>query len=219
MTSPTLTPELLLRAYGAGLFPMADSADAPELYWVDPERRGILPLDQFHLPRRLKRTIRSDRFTVSCDGDFAAVIRACAEPSSERPQTWINDEIVRVYTALHASGFAHSVEARAQGILVGGLYGVALGGAFFGESMFSRVPDSSKVALAHLVAILIRGGFRLLDTQFVTEHLETFGAIEISRAQYRRLLAEAIKTSAHFPAEPLAGAGVCTVLQSSTLIS
>jgi leucyl/phenylalanyl-tRNA--protein transferase len=197
-----LTPELLLRAYGAGLFPMADSADDPELYWVDPERRGILPLDKFHLPRRLKRTIRSDRFAVRCDGDFAAVIRACAEPSSLRPQTWINDEIVRVYSALHASGFAHSVEARSHGILVGGLYGVALGGAFFGESMFSFVTDASKVALVHLVARLRLGKFRLLDTQFVTAHLKQFGAREIPRGLYKAQLADALRTPSRWIADP-----------------
>ena len=218
MTVP-LTPEVLLRAYAAGIFPMAESGDDPELYWVDPVQRGILPLDGFHLPRRLARTIRSDRFEITCDRDFAAVIRACAEPTSERPQTWINDEIVRLYSSLFERGLAHSVEARLGGTLVGGLYGVALGGAFFGESMFSRVTDASKVALAHLVVRLKRGGFRLLDTQFVTEHLQRFGAIEIARAQYRRLLADALNVSAYFPVEPLGGAAVASALQSSTLMS
>ena len=218
MTAP-LTPEVLLRAYAAGIFPMAESGDDPELYWVDPVQRGILPLDGFHLSRRLARTIRSDRFEVTCDRDFVAVIRACAEPTAERPQTWINDEIVRLYSSLFERGFAHSVEARVEGALVGGLYGVALGGAFFGESMFSRVTDASKVALAHLVLRLKRGGFRLLDTQFVTEHLQRFGAIEIARAQYRRLLADALTASAYFPVEPLDGATVASALQSSTLIS
>jgi leucyl/phenylalanyl-tRNA---protein transferase len=214
-----LTPELLLRAYAAGIFPMAESADDPELYWVDPVQRGILPLDKFHLPRRLARTVRSERFTIECDRDFGAVMRGCAEPSAERPQTWINDEIIAVYGALYADGHAHSVEAYSDGALVGGLYGVSLGGAFFGESMFSRVTDASKVALAHLVARLIRGGYRLLDTQFVTEHLQRFGAIEISRARYRHLLADALKTRAYFPAEGLGGVAVASVLQSSTLIS
>jgi len=218
MTVP-LTPEVLLRAYAAGIFPMAESGDDPELYWVDPVQRGILPLDGFHLPRRLARTLRSDRFEITCDRDFAAVIRACAEPTSERPQTWINDEIVRLYSSLFERGLAHSVEARLGGTLVGGLYGVALGGAFFGESMFSRVTDASKVALAHLVVRLKRGGFRLLDTQFVTEHLQRFGAIEIARAQYRRLLADALNVSAYFPVEPLGGAAVASALQSSTLMS
>ena len=214
-----LTPELLLRAYAAGIFPMAESADDPELYWVDPVQRGILPLAKFHLPRRLARTIRSERFTIECDRDFGAVMRGCAESSAERPQTWINEEIIAVYGALHADGHAHSVEAYSGGALVGGLYGVSLGGAFFGESMFSRVTDASKVALAHLVARLIRGGYHLLDTQFVTEHLQRFGAIEISRARYRRLLAEALKTQAYFPAGALGGVEVASVLQSSTLIS
>jgi leucyl/phenylalanyl-tRNA--protein transferase len=210
-----LTPELLLRAYAAGIFPMAESGDDPELFWVDPVRRGILPLDGFHLPRRLARTLRADRFEISCDRDFIQVMRGCAEPTSERPQTWINDEILQVYSALHERGFAHSVEARIENALVGGLYGVTLGGAFFGESMFSRVTDASKVALAHLVAKLKCGGFRLLDTQFVTEHLQRFGAIEISRAQYRRLLAEALETSARFPTESLDGADVATALQAA----
>jgi leucyl/phenylalanyl-tRNA--protein transferase len=198
---------------------MAESADDPDLYWVDPVQRGILPLDKFHLPRRLARTIRSERFTIGCDHDFGAVMRGCAEPTAERPQTWINDEIVAVYTALHADGHAHSVEAYSGGALVGGLYGVSLGGAFFGESMFSRVADASKVALAHLVAHLIRGGYRLLDTQFVTGHLQRFGTIEISRARYRRLLAEALRTEAYFPVEGLGGVEVVSILQSSTLIS
>jgi len=214
-----LTPELLLRAYAAGIFPMAESADDPELFWVDPVRRGILPLEKFHLPRRLGRTVRSDRFTVVCDRDFAGVIAGCAEATQERPQTWINEEILRVYTALHEQGHAHSVEAYIGDRLAGGLYGVVLGGAFFGESMFSRVTDASKVALAHLVARLHRGGFRLLDTQFVTDHLVHFGAIEISRAHYRRLLAEALEADAYFPLEPLDGAGAASLLQSSTLIS
>jgi leucyl/phenylalanyl-tRNA--protein transferase len=217
MTS--LTPELLLRAYAAGIFPMAESSDDPELFWVDPIHRGILPLEAFHVPRRLKRTLRSDRFAVTCDRDFTAIMRGCAEPTADRPQTWINDEILRIYAALHEQGFAHSVEARIDDVLVGGLYGVALGGAFFGESMFSRVADASKVALAHLIARLRRGGFRLLDTQFVTDHLRRFGATEISRAQYRRLLADALVAQAYFPTEPLDGAVVVSVLQSSTLTS
>jgi|SRR5579862_2887748 len=209
----TLTPELLLRAYAAGIFPMAEASDDPELFWVDPVRRGILPLDGFHLPRRLARTLRANRFEISCDRDFVSVMRGCAEPTSERPQTWINDEILSLYAALHEHGFAHSVEARFEGTLVGGLYGVTLGGAFFGESMFSRVSDASKVALAHLVAKLKSSGFCLLDTQFVTEHLQRFGAIEISRAQYRRLLAAALEKSARFPTEPLDGAAVAAALQ------
>lgn len=213
-----LTPELLIRAYAAGIFPMAESGDDPELFWVDPVRRGILPLDGFHLPRRLARTVRAERFEISCDRDFVTVMRSCAEATSERPQTWINDEILRVYSALHECGTAHSVEARLEGALVGGLYGVALGGAFFGESMFSRVTDASKVALAHLVVKLKQGGFRLLDTQFVTEHLQRFGAIEISRARYRRLLAEALDSNARFPIEVLSGADVAKALRAPAAV-
>jgi len=211
-----LTPNLLLRAYAAGIFPMAESADDPEIFWVDPEQRGILPLDEFHLPRRLKRTLRQDLFQVRCNYAFEAVVRGCAEPAPDRPKTWINDQIVRLYSALFQSGFAHSVEAWRGDELVGGLYGVALGGAFFGESMFSRVADASKVALAQLVARLRLGGFRLLDTQFVTAHLQQFGAVEIPRAQYRRRLAAAIEAEAYFPREALGGAAVVSVLQSST---
>jgi leucyl/phenylalanyl-tRNA---protein transferase len=215
----TLTPAVLLRAYAAGLFPMAESAADPDLFWVDPERRGILPLERFHLPRRLARTVRSDRFAVGCDEDFLGVIRACAEPTAERPKTWINEEIIRLYHALHRQGYAHSVEIRHDGALVGGLYGVALGAAFFGESMFSRMTDASKVALAHLVARLRSGGFELLDTQFLTAHLERFGAIEVSRAAYHRKLDRALAQRAYFAAGPFDGAAVSAVLQSSTVMS
>jgi leucyl/phenylalanyl-tRNA--protein transferase len=211
-----LTPELLLRAYAAGIFPMAEAADDPDVFWVDPEQRGILPLDGFHLPRRLARTLRQGVFDVRCDGAFEAVVRGCAEPMPDRPKTWINEEIVRLYAALHRLGFAHSVETWRDGELVGGLYGVALGAAFFGESMFSRVTDASKVALAQLVARLRLGGFRLLDTQFVTEHLQQFGAVEISRSQYHRRLTAALQVKAYLPREPLAGAAVVSLLQSST---
>jgi leucyl/phenylalanyl-tRNA--protein transferase len=209
-----LTPELLLRAYAMGIFPMAESAEDPELFWVDPERRGIIPLDAFHVPRRLRRTLRQGRFDIRCDTAFADVMRGCSEPSSERPKTWINEEIVRLYSALHERGHAHSVEAWSEGELVGGLYGVSLGAAFFGESMFSRATDASKVALVHLAARLVKGGFRLLDTQFVTGHLARFGAVEIPRTLYKRRLAAAVRSSAYFPRElpedPL------SVLQSST---
>ncbi|HUK10853.1 MAG TPA: leucyl/phenylalanyl-tRNA--protein transferase [Stellaceae bacterium] len=212
-----LTPELLLRAYASGLFPMADSAEDPELYWVDPDPRGVLPLERFHLPHRLRRTVRRGPFEIRVDTDFAAVMRACAEPTEIRPQTWINDAILRLYGELHAKGFAHSVETWTEGELVGGLYGVTLGGAFFGESMFSRMRDASKVALVHLVARLMVGGFTLLDTQFVTEHLRQFGAIEIPRRRYRRLLAAALTRTAYFPSaladDPL------SVLQSSKVTS
>ena len=203
-----LTPEILLAAYAAGVFPMAESADDPELFWVDPHHRGILPLDAFHVPRRLARLIRQDKFSVSCDGAFEEVIRSCAEATEKRPNTWINDEIVRLYAALFDRGAAHSVECRRGSELVGGLYGVSIGAAFFGESMFSRETDASKVALVHLVARLRLGGYRLLDTQFLTPHLARFGGIEITRARYRRLLAAALAYRAFFPLElPEAAAG------------
>ncbi len=214
-----LTPELLIRAYAVGIFPMAEAADDPEIFWVDPDHRGVLPLDRFHLPRRLKRRLRQDLFETRCDTAFEAVVRRCAEPTAERPKTWINDQIIHLYESLFRAGFAHSVETWLEGELVGGLYGVAIGAAFFGESMFSRVSDASKVALAQLVARLRIGAFRLLDTQFVTAHLEQFGATEIPRAQYRRQLTEALHAQAYFPVEPLAGAEVAAVLQSSTPIS
>ncbi|HEV7372498.1 leucyl/phenylalanyl-tRNA--protein transferase [Arenibaculum sp.] len=195
-----LTPTLLLRAYAVGVFPMAEDADSPELYWFDPERRGILPLDGFHVPRRLLRTVRRRHFEVTVDRGFEDVIRACAEPAPDRPKTWINAEILRLYLELHALGHAHSVECRLDGRLVGGLYGVSLGGAFFGESMFSRVTDASKVALVHLVARLRRNGYALLDTQFVTGHLRQFGALEIPRHLYRARLAPAVRLRADFRA-------------------
>ena len=213
----TLTPGILLRAYAAGIFPMADSADDPELYWVDPEQRGVLPLDAFHIPHRLRRTIRSGIFEVRCNTAFTAVMQGCAEPAPDRPNTWINDEILKLYGALHLLGHAHSVETWYDGNLVGGLYGVSLGGVFCGESMFSRATDASKGALVHLVARLTLGGFTLLDTQFVTEHLRRFGAIEIPRAEYQRRLRSALKISAHFP-EDLAIDPV-SVLQSRTQTS
>ncbi|MCU0986571.1 MAG: leucyl/phenylalanyl-tRNA--protein transferase [Acetobacteraceae bacterium] len=194
----TVTPDLVLRAYRAGLFPMAERRDADRLYWLDPDRRGIQPLEAFHLPRRLARTVLSDAFEVRCDTAFAAVLEGCAAPTEERPETWINPDIERLFGALHEMGHAHSVECWQDGRLVGGLYGVALGGAFFGESMFSRVRDASKVALVHLVARLRLGGFALLDTQFVTDHLARFGAIEVPRLEYRRLLAEAVDLPAVF---------------------
>ena len=216
-----LTIDILLQAYAAGLFPMAESADDPELFWVDPRRRGILPLDGFHVPRRLGRVLRRGAFEVRCDTAFEAVMRGCAEASETRPSTWINDEIVRLYTALAARGAAHSVECWHAGALVGGLYGVSLGAAFFGESMFSRVTDASKVALVHLVARLRCGGYRLLDTQFLTPHLAQFGGAEISRAHYHRLLADALRYRAVFPAELPGepGAAALAALHSSRLTS
>ncbi len=196
-----LTPDLLLRAYATGLFPMAESAEDPELFWVDPERRGILPLEEFHVPRSLRKALRRGTFEVTADRDFAGVVRGCAERSPTRRSTWINSEIIRLYTALHAMGAAHSIECWRGGRLAGGLYGVALGGAFFGESMFSRETDASKVALVHLVVRLRRGGFTLLDTQFVTAHLARFGAVEISRRIYRRRLETALDVDARFYGE------------------
>jgi leucyl/phenylalanyl-tRNA--protein transferase len=193
-----VTPELMLRAYRSGLFPMAEARGSKRLYWLDPEMRGVLPLDGFHLPRRLLRTVVSDSFEVSADRDFAAVIAACAEATPEREESWINQEIKTLFTRLHVMGAAHSIECRQGGVLVGGLYGVRLGGAFFGESMFSRARDASKVALVHLVARLRIGGFRLLDTQFVTAHLSQFGAVDIPRAQYRERLAAAVDLPARW---------------------
>ena len=216
-----LTPEVLLHAYAAGIFPMAESADDPELFWVDPRRRGILPLDSFHVARRLRRVVRQRIFEIRCDNAFEDVIRACAEASEKRPNTWINDEIVGLYTALFTRGAAHSVESWRDGKLVGGLYGVSLGAAFFGESMFSAETDASKVALVHLVARLRLGGFRLLDTQFLTPHLARFGGIEISRTRYHRLLAEALSYRAVFSSTlpDCTGGDPLAVLQSSTFTS
>jgi leucyl/phenylalanyl-tRNA---protein transferase len=214
-----LTPDLLLRAYAAGIFPMAESADDPEIFWVDPERRGILPLDACHIPHKLRQTVRNGPFEVRCNSAFAAVVRGCAEPTPDRPDTWINAEILKLYVELHARGQAHSVETWADGKLVGGLYGVALGGAFFGESMFSRATDASKFALVHLVARLIESGFQLLDTQFTTPHLERFGVVEIPRAEYQRRLAKALAARARFQPGLTGGDAVSVVLQSSTQTS
>jgi leucyl/phenylalanyl-tRNA--protein transferase len=193
-----VTPELLLRAYRVGLFPMAETRRGNRLYWLDPEQRGVLPLDGFHLPRRLARTALSGHFDVSADTDFAAVIDSCAAAAPGREDTWINTDIERLFGALHEAGHAHSVECRADGVLVGGLYGVSIGGVFFGESMFSTARDASKVALVHLVARLRLGGYRLLDTQFVTSHLAQFGAIEVARDEYKSWLAEAADVSAQW---------------------
>ncbi len=214
----TLSPETLLRAYAVGLFPMAERRDDPTLYWIDPKKRGILPLDRFRAPRRLARRVRNGIFEVRCDTAFREVISACAEPGHGRTETWINSEIVDLYCELHTMGRAHSVEAWRDGRLVGGLYGVALGAAFFGESMFTRETDASKVALVHLVALLKRGGFTLLDVQFVTPHLARFGAVEIHRSGYRQLLADALDKSAAFQRE-VASSDVETVLQSTTQTS
>ncbi|PYD76869.1 leucyl/phenylalanyl-tRNA--protein transferase [Novacetimonas pomaceti] len=194
-----ITPDLMIRAYAVGLFPMAPDADATELEWYDPPMRGVLPLDAFHVPRRLYRTVMSGRFEIVSDRDFHATIAACAQPAPGREQTWINDQIIDLFCRLHDMGYAHSVETWRDGRLVGGLYGVSIGGAFFGESMFSRERDASKVALVHLVARLRVGGYALLDTQFGTAHLATFGGVEIPAADYKHRLRQAIAMPASWP--------------------
>lgn len=202
MAEPTLTPELLLQGYALGVFPMAESRDDPEVFWVDPRRRGVLPLDGFHVSRSLARRIRRGGYRIAVDEDFEAVLDGCAE----RDETWINAPIRRLYGELHRRGAAHSVEVRdaGDGTLIGGVYGVALGAAFFGESMFSRRTDASKIALAYLVDRLRRGGFALFDTQFVTPHLRSLGAVEIARHEYHRRLRDALARTADFraPATP-----------------
>lgn len=201
-----LTPQILMRAYAAGVFPMAENAQDAHLFWIDPQLRGIFPLDRLIVSGSLAKIIRCDRFEMRIDHDFDAVIDACAGKGIERPGTWINQSIRRLYRALFDMGHVHTVEAWRDGALVGGLYGLALGGAFFGESMFHRETGASKVALVHLVARLRRGGFALLDTQFVTPHLASLGAVEISRAEYHRALAAALPVGADFYAWPKAGA-------------
>jgi leucyl/phenylalanyl-tRNA--protein transferase len=213
-----ITPEVLLRAYACGIFPMAESADDPTLFWVEPEQRGIIPLDGLKVSSRLARTVRSDRFTVTVDRAFNEVIDGCAESKPGRDNTWINRRIRTLYTGLYRLGHCHSVEVWQGHALVGGLYGVNLGGAFFGESMFHRASDASKVALVHLVARLIAGGFTLLDTQYVTEHLRSLGAIEISRRRYRSQLDLALLHEGEFAAlpidEPVSGADAMAILAS-----
>lgn len=193
---PPLPPELLVAAYCRGYFPMAD--DRGRIHWYDPDPRGIFPLEGFHVPRRLARTVRQGRFEVRVDTAFRAVMEACGTPAPGRERTWISAELVEAYGALHEAGLAHSVETWEEGELVGGVYGVAIRGLFAGESMFSRRTDASKVALVHLVERLRRGGFVLFDTQFVTAHLARFGAVEIPRTRYRRLLARALQEDAVF---------------------
>lgn len=201
---PPLTPKLLRQAYANGYFPMAEAADDPGYFWVYPESRGILPLEHFHVPRSLAKAVRRQPFHVTTDRDFPAVIAACAEPApGPRQNTWINPLIRAAYTELHRQGWAHSVECRdASGALMGGLYGVRIGAAFFGESMFSRATDASKIALVHLVARLRAGGFRLLDSQFLTAHLARFGAVEVPRAEYLVQLREAVLRDADFHRMP-----------------
>jgi leucyl/phenylalanyl-tRNA--protein transferase len=198
-----ITPEVLLKAYACGIFAMAESADDNALHWIEPELRGVIGLDEFHVPRRLARTVRSDRFSVAVNRNFEAVIAGCAAPNPGRGRTWINERIRNLYRKLHQRGHCHSVEVYDGDELVGGLYGVSLARAFFGESMFHNARDASKVALVHLVARLRAGGFALLDTQFVTDHLRTFGATEISRRQYHRELEAALVGEADFAALPL----------------
>src|SRR3954452_18292401 len=198
-----ITPEVLLKAYACGIFPMAESADDNALYWIEPEQRGIISLDHFHVPGRLARTVRSDRFTVTVNRDFEAVIAGCAAPKPGRGRTWINDRIRNLYRKLHDRGHCHSIEVYEGDELAGGLYGVSLARAFFGESMFHHARDASKVALVHLVARLRAGGFALLDTQFVTDHLRTFAATEIPRRQYRAMLDRAIAGNADFSKLPV----------------
>ena len=190
---PVITPDLLLRAYEIGLFPMAEDADDPSIHWIEPERRGVIPLEGLHVPRRLARTVKAEHFRIEIDRDFAAVIEGCAgTDDAKRKRTWINARIRKLYADLFAVGHCHTVEAYLGEELAGGLYGVSLGAVFFGESMFSRQRDASKVALVHLVALLRRWGYRLLDTQFVTPHLATLGAVEVTRPTYLRRLKEAV---------------------------
>jgi leucyl/phenylalanyl-tRNA--protein transferase len=203
-----ITPEVLLKAYACGIFPMAESAEDPALYWIEPEKRGIIPLDRFHVSGRLKRTVRSDRFTITVNRDFDGVLAGCAEPQPGRQRTWINTRIRHLYRRLYERRHCHSLEVYDGEALVGGLYGVSLGRAFFGESMFHRTRDASKVGLVHLVARLRAGGFKLLDTQFVTDHLRTFGALEVPRRQYHKLLEAALDGEADFCApgkQPISG--------------
>lgn len=197
-TRHSITADVLLKAYAIGVFPMAESAEDPGLFWIEPEQRGLLPLDDFHLPRRLARTIRREPFAIRIDTDFEGVIEGCAKPAPGRRKTWINARIRELYGELFRRGVCHTVEAWQDGELVGGLYGIELGGAFFGESMFSTVRDASKVALAYLVARLKAGGFQLLDIQFITEHLKRFGATEIGRDEYQQLLNRALAETADF---------------------
>jgi len=198
-----ITPEVLLKAYACGIFPMAESAEDPALYWIEPENRGVIPLDRFRLSTRLARTVRSDRFIVTVNRDFEGVLEGCAEVRPGRPRTWINARIRALYRKLYERRHCHSIEVYEGETLVGGLYGVTLGRAFFGESMFHRARDASKVALVHLVARLKAGGFKLLDTQFVTDHLKNFGAVEVPQRQYHKLLEAALVGEADFAAWPL----------------
>jgi len=197
-----ITPQVLLKAYTCGIFPMAESADDPALYWIEPQHRGILPLDGVHVPRRLARTLRSTPFTIRTDTDIEGVIEGCAASRPGRRSTWINERIRGLYRDLYDLGHCHTVEVWDDDRLVGGLYGVALNGAFFGESMFSTARDASKIALMHLAARLAHGGFKLLDTQFVTDHLRQFGTVELNREEFHRLLETALDVDADFARLP-----------------
>jgi leucyl/phenylalanyl-tRNA---protein transferase len=205
-TGDEITPEILLRAYAMGIFPMADGRDDPEIHWIDPRRRGIMPLDGFHTSRSLARRLRRGGFQVTVDTAFREVVEAC----STREETWISHRIERLYLQLFHLGFAHSLEVWEAEQLVGGVYGVTLGAAFFGESMFSHATDASKISLAHLVHRLRAGGFRLFDTQFLTPHLATLGAREIPRAEYHQLLADALAQDASFTPEGYSSSGVAS---------
>jgi len=198
-----ITPQVLLKAYTCGIFPMAESADDPALYWIEPQHRGILPLDNVHVPRRLARTLRTTPYEVRIDTDIGGVIEGCAASRPGRRSTWINDRIRSLYRDLFNLGHCHTVEVWHEGRLVGGLYGVALNGAFFGESMFSYARDASKIALLYLAARLMHGGFRLLDTQFVTDHLRQFGTVELNREEFHQLLEQALELDADFLRLPL----------------
>lgn len=220
--SSVFGPEALLACYARGVFPMAEARDDPRVFLVEPDQRGVVPLDRFHVPARLRRTVRGEPFQLRADTAFAAVLDACAASMPGREDTWINDPIRRLYLELHARGHAHSIECWLDEVLVGGLYGVTLGGAFFGESMFSRARDASKVALVHLVARLRLGGWSLLDAQFLTEHLSQFGAVETPQAAYLRLLKPALRLTPDKSAltAPLTGAEAVTyALQPTTQAS
>jgi leucyl/phenylalanyl-tRNA---protein transferase len=207
-----LTPEILLQAYAAGLFPMAEDADDPGLFWVEPQQRGILPLDSFHVSTRLAKTVRAQNYTIKIDHDFDTVIAACASEKPNREKTWINQRIRELYGELFALKQCHTLEVYDESGLIGGLYGVRLGAVFFGESMFHTQRDASKIALVHLAALLKNGGFTLLDTQFVTPHLAQFGAKEVPRRLYKRLLKEALKSEARWSHTPLTGEQAMAIL-------
>ena len=215
-----LTPELLLSAYTIGLFPMANDRDDPTVNWIEPRVRGILPFKRFHIPKSLRKTIRKTNLEIKVDGAFRQVIEACAQATMDRPRTWLNDELIDVYVKLYETGHAHSIECWDNGQLAGGLYGVSLGGAFFGESMFQRQTDASKIALVELYFRLKAGNYALLDTQFTTPHLKQFGAVDVSRADYRKKLRAALNREARMPKSPFSFAkAVLTHAAGSQLLA